>query len=103
MITLGSAGDDLTVIIPLGARFLTKLHSSTPWPVGTIIQLHLVNEPDDDPVVWTATISGSDATFDESASQVATDTADRPSVARLLYDSDGGGLLLWAHGTTRYV
>lgn len=103
MITLGSAGEDLTVVIPVGARFLTKLTASIPWPLGTVIELHLLNEITDDPVVWSAVISGSDATFDVAASQVTTDTADRPSVARLLYDSDGGGLLLWAHGTTRYV
>lgn len=103
MITLGSVGDDLTVVIPLSARFLTKLTASTAWPTGTVIELHLMNDLADVPTVWSASINGTDATFDIPTSQVTTDTAARPSIARLLYDSDGRGLLLWAHGITRYV
>jgi hypothetical protein len=103
MITLGSMGEDLTVVIPIGARFLCALDSSNPWPNGTQIELHLMNDPGDTPVIWPATISGSTATFDVPAGDVKTVTDARLSLARLLYNPAGAGFLLWGHGTTRYV
>jgi len=103
VITLGSAGEDLQVVIPVGASFVTTLTASTPWPNGTVIELHLMNSLTDTPTVWSATVAGSDATFNISASQVQAVVDARLSIARLLYNPAGSGALLWAHGTTRYV
>jgi hypothetical protein len=101
MITLGSDVDQLTVIIPIGASFITTLTASTPWPNGTIIQLQFMNDIADVPVVWSATVSGTDATFNVADTSVVTNA--RLSLARLIYNPGGTGALLWAHGTVRYV
>lgn len=103
MVTLGSDVDQLTVIIPVGASFITTLTAATPWPVGTVIELHLMNDISDSPVIWSATISGTDATFNIPPSQVQTVTDARLSLARLIYNPGGSGALLWAHGTIRYI
>jgi hypothetical protein len=103
VITLGSAGEDLTVIIPVGASYVATLTASTPWPTGTAIELHFMNDLSDVPVVWAATISGSDATFDIDTTQVQLVVDARLSIARLIYNPGGTGALLWAHGTARYV
>lgn len=102
MITLGSDVDQLTVIIPIGASFITTLTASTPWPVGSVIELHLVNDIADTPVVWSANISGNDATFNVTPSNVKLVSDQRLSLARLIYNP-GSGALLWAHGTIKYV
>lgn len=102
MITLGSDVDQLTVIIPLGASFITTLTAATPWPNGTVIELHLVNDPADDPVIWSATVSGTDATFNINPANVKLVSDQRLSLARLIYNP-GSGALLWAHGTVRYI
>lgn len=103
MITLGSDVDQLTVIIPIGASFITTLTASTPWPNGTVIELHLLNNIADNPVVWSATISGTDATFNITPTNVKTVSDQRLSLARLIYNPGGTGALLWAHGTVKYV
>lgn len=102
MITLGSAGEDLQVVIPIGASFVTKLTASTSWPNGTVIELHLMNDLSDVPVVWSSTIAGTDATFNIPPDQVQAVVTARLSIARLIYNP-GTGAMLWAHGTTRYV
>lgn len=103
MITLGSAGEDLTVVIAVGAAFVATLTATNPWPTGTQIEIHLLNEPTDTPVVWAAVVSGSSAVFNVSASAVQAVVDARLSAARLFYNPGGTGALLWAHGTTRYV
>lgn len=103
MITLGSAGETLTLIIPIGASFVATLISTDPWPDGTLIELHLLNELTDTPVIWSAAISGSLASFTESAANVQTVVDARLSLARLIYNPGGTGALLWAHGSVRYV
>jgi hypothetical protein len=103
VITLGSEGEQLVVIIPVGADFLTTLSASTPWPVGTVIELHLSNTLTDVPVVWTATVSGSTAVFNVPKVTTQPVVAARLSLARLFYSPGGSGTLLWAHGTTRFV
>ena len=103
MITLGSDVEQLTVVIPVGASFITTLTAATPWPDDTVIELHLMNDVADDPVVWSATVSGTDATFNIPSDQVQVVTDARLSLARLLYNPGGLGALLWAHGTTKYI
>lgn len=103
MITLGSAGDDLTVVLPVGASFIATLTATTPWPANTIIELHFMNDLADIPVVWSAAISDTDATFNVSTDQVQTVVDARLSIARLIYNPGDTGALLWAQGVTRYV
>jgi hypothetical protein len=103
VITLGSEGEQLVVIIPVGADFLTTLSASTPWPTGTIIELHLSNTLADVPVVWSAVVSDSTAVFDVSKADTQPVADARLSLARLFYSPGGSGMLLWAHGTTRFV
>lgn len=57
-ITLGSEPEDLTVHLVTGADFKATLILKPAWPVGTT--LTLVSGA----TTWTATISGTDATFD---------------------------------------
>jgi hypothetical protein len=103
VITLGSDGDQLTVVIPVGADFVTTLSASDSWPTGTAIELHLSSSLTDTPVIWTATVSGTTAIFNVPASQTAAVVTARLSLARLFYSASGVGRLLWAHGVTRFV
>lgn len=103
MITLGSEGEQLVVVIPVGADFVTTLSAATPWPTGTQIELHLSNTLSDVPVIWPATVAGTTAVFNvaKTVTQAVIDA--RLSLARLYYSPGGAGTLLWAHGTTRFV
>lgn len=104
MITLGSEGEQLTVIIPVGADFVTTLSAATPWPTGTQIELHLSNDSADvSPVVWAATVSGTTATFNVPAATTQAVVLGRLAYARLYYSPGGTGMLLWGHGVTRFV
>lgn len=103
MITLGSEGEQLTVIIPIGAAFVTTLSAATPWPTGTQIELHLSSSLTDVPVVWAAAVSGTTAVFNESTIQTQAVVNARLSIARLIYNPGGTGQLLWAHGVTKFV
>jgi hypothetical protein len=103
VITLGSEGEQLVVIIPVGADFLTTLSASMPWPTGTVIELHLSDTLADTPVIWAATVSGSTAVFNVPRVTAQPVVDARLSLARLFYSPGGSGTLLWAHGTTRFV
>lgn len=103
MVTLGSEGEQLQIIIPVGADFVATLSAAAAWPVGTVIEIHLSNTLSDTPIVWSATITGTNAVFNvpKATAQPVVDA--RLSLARLFYSPGGSGLLLWAHGTTRFV
>lgn len=102
MITLGSEGEQLTVILAAGAGFVASLTSSDPW--GSVsIYLQLL-DGNADPITWTASISGSVATFSISVNDVQTAINGEYSTARLYYQPAGGGIpLLWGHGGIRVV
>lgn len=103
MITLGSEGEQLQVIIPVDADFVTTLTASSPWPTGTTVELHLSDTSLNPPVVWAASVSGSNAVFNVPKSTVQAVVTARLSLARLIYSPSGSGTLLWGHGTTRFV
>lgn len=103
VITLGSAGEDLVVVIAVDATFVATLTATSPWPSGTQIEIHLLNEPTDTPVIWAAVVSGSTAVFNIPLTNVQAVVSARLSSARLLYNPGGTGALLWAHGAVRYV
>lgn len=103
MITLGSEGEQLQVIIPTDADFVTTLTASSPWPTGTTIELHLSDTSTNPPIVWTASVSGSSAVFNVPKTTVQAVIVARLSIARLIYSPGGSGSLLWGHGTIRFV
>lgn len=103
VITLGSEGEQLQVIIPVDADFVSTLSATDVWPAGTAIELHLSNSFTDTPVIWSATVSGTTAVFNESKTAIQPVVEARLSLARLFYSPDGLSTLLWAYGTTRFV
>lgn len=103
VITLGSEGEQLQVVIPVDADFVTTLTASSPWPVGTTIELHFSDPTLSSPTIWTASVSGSDAVFNVPKSTVQAVVVARLPIARLIYSPGGSGTLLWGHGTTRFV
>lgn len=103
MITLGSDGEQLVVVIPVDADFVTTLSAATPWPTGTQIELHFSDTPSDTPVIWPATVAGTTATFNVSKASAQPVVTARLSLVRLFYSPGGSGILLWAHGTTRFI
>lgn len=103
MITLGSAGDDLSIAVPVDADFVTTITSTISWPTGTTVELHFINQSTDVPIVWVATVSGSSVTFNIPAATVQAVVAAQLSIARLIYKPGGTGAILWAHGPVRYV
>jgi hypothetical protein len=103
VITLGSDGEQLVVVIPVDADFVTTLSAATPWPTGTQIELHFSNTPSDDPVIWPATVVDTTAAFNVPKASAEPVITARLSLARLFYSPGGSGVLLWAHGTTRFV
>lgn len=102
MITLGSEGEQLTVLLPVGADFVVTLQATDPWPAGTEITLQLTAGTGD-PVTWTAVITGNTAVFNVPANEVAPLISGRYSTARLYYQATGGGTLLWGHGSVRVI
>lgn len=101
MIELGSVGEQITVILAAGADFVVTLVAPTAWPVGTVIALVLSGGGVS--VTWTATISGTQATFDVPTAQVQPVINSGYSFARLYYTPSGGGPLLWGQGDIRAV
>jgi len=101
VITLGSEGEQLTVILAAGAGFLASLTSSDPW--GSV-QIYLqLSSGTGDPIIWTATINDVTATFNVTANDVQTAIDGEYSIARLYYVPSGGVPLLWGHGGVRVV
>jgi hypothetical protein len=96
VITLGSAGDQLTVILAAGGDFIASMTASSPW--GDVqISLELSGGTTD-PVTWTAVISDVTATFDVPKEQVQAVIDAKMSTARLYYTPTTGTTLLWAQG-----
>jgi acyl-CoA synthetase (AMP-forming)/AMP-acid ligase II len=103
MITLGSEGERIAVVLPVNAAFVSQITSAAPWPTGTRIELHFSNGFDATSVVWAATIAGTTATFNMTKTQVQSLIAARLSVVHLYYIPTGLDPLLWGHGLTRVV
>lgn len=96
MITLGSDGEQLTVVLATGGDFVASMTSSSPW--GSVTITLVLSGGNVDPITWTASIDDVTATFDVPANEVQTAIDAKMSIARLYYSPAGGGTLLWAHG-----
>lgn len=105
MINLGADVQQITVVLADGADYVVTLVSSTPWPTGIAISLHLTDGTTgtDPPVVWSATVVGTQATFNVPTAQVQPVIDAKLSIARLIYTPSGGGPLLWGRGGIRVV
>lgn len=87
---LGMRPETLRVLLTTGADFLCVLRLNDDWPVGTVLTLEVGN------LIWTATISGADATFavDKAVTALVSDN----DTARLVY-TNGTTDQVWAVGT----
>jgi hypothetical protein len=103
MITLGSSGDQLVVILASGAVFAATLQATENWPSNTQISLHLTDSEGAHEVIWSATVTDNLASFFVSAADVQAVIDNQLSLARLLYNPGQTGALLWGHGMTRFV
>lgn len=105
MINLGSDVQQITVILADDADYVVTLVASSAWPTGIVIYLSLSDGADgnDTPVVWTATVVGTQATFNVPNAQVQPVIDAKLSIARLYYTPAGGGPLLWGYGGIRVI
>ena len=86
---LGSKPELLRVMLSAGADFTTTLRLDSPWPAGSVVTLVVGS------LTWTATVSGTDATF--SVDKAVTDTVVDQTPARLVY-TNGSSDQVWARG-----
>lgn len=92
-LTLGSAPQQLTVVLIRDADFVAVLHNSAgDWDAGVSIELRFGD------TVWVATLAGADATFNVDKAAVNALVATKPRTARLFY-VDGDVDLCWATGS----
>lgn len=96
LIELGFRPVPLTITLAADADFISKFVAQSGWPDGTQIQLRFINLRNT--VIWSATISGTDATFDVAAADVATLISAQPQEVRLHYMDAQGDDLLWGKG-----
>jgi hypothetical protein len=87
---LGLQPEPLRVLLTAGSDFSCTLRLNEDWPVGTT--LTLVSES----FTWTATISGTDATF--IVDKATTDTVVDGTAIKLVY-ANGTTDQVWALGT----
>lgn len=97
MITLGWDPDQLTVLLAADTDFLAVLQSDTAWPAGTAIALQLTTDQVPSPVVWSATVSGTTATFDVPKATVNAVLSGTLSTAKLTYTTPDIDVV-WAVG-----
>ena len=91
----------LAVTLTKGADFVSGLVADTAWSSATAIAL-VFDDPDDDraPIVWAATVAGTDATWARPAVDVDALIASQVRRVQLTY-SDGVTRLVWAKGFAR--
>lgn len=97
-IELGFQPVPLTVTLAADADFISTFVAQAGWPDGTQIQLRFINFRNTVTLTWSATISGTDATFDVAAADVAILIAAQPQEVRLHYMDSQGDDLLWGKG-----
>lgn len=90
MMELGVVPAPLSVHLTTGADFSTVLTLDQPWPSGTVLTLGFA-----DGSVWTATISGADATF--AVDKASADLVPDQTQVTLVYTS-GTTDQVWAAG-----
>lgn len=96
-IGLGLIPQILTVSLVADGDFVAALVATSPWPVGTEIELHL-SGGSSGVVVWAAVVEGSRADWDVPADDVAAVLSSQATTARLLYKEADGTALVWAKG-----
>lgn len=108
-VTFGWEPLEFVVALSRGGDFVFTLESqingaATPWPAGIGIELRFsTTTPDEDPtpIVWPATITGTNASWDVPATSVAA-VLDAPArYARLRYTEADGSKLVWMRGNVR--
>jgi len=96
-VTLGLQPFDLTVTLPSDGDFVCTLIAENGWPVDTRIELRFL-AAGVDPIVWPATIDGTDARWSVRSTVVKAAIAAKPTAARLHYIDSAGEDLLWGRG-----
>lgn len=98
-IELGAQPDTLTVHLSDGGDFGSTLvlldddGAETDWPVGSVVTLRFSKSAAAE-TVWTATIDGAEATFDEDKAAVDTIIDEHRTSVRLYYVNGTDDILL---------
>lgn len=100
MITLGFEPYPIQVNLARDSDFTATIRTAgdDPWPTGTTIELRFAASESASPVVWAATVSGQDASWNVPAADVADVVDSRARHARLIYGTDNGESWLWGRG-----
>lgn len=98
-VTLGAKPLTVNVNLPRNGNFTTTLRSTSDYPndVGIELRFHKKLTLTDIPVIWEASISEDQATWNMTVAQVNAVIAMNPTVVRLVY-KQGGADLIWGSG-----
>ena len=88
------------LLLPVGGTFSCTLRASADWPAGTI---DLYFTGGGTPIVWTATITGPDATWNKTVAQVAAVLDGDYGAVALRGTPSGGEPAIWYRLAVRPV
>lgn len=102
-ITLGARPQELVVELARGASFWTALVAPDDWPEDTTVELRFTvpDDPTTPATVWTATVTGPRAEFDQTDTAVNQVLDAGRTSARLVCVDGAGRVLLWGSGWVR--
>lgn len=93
-VTMGIEPDSLQVVVQAGAAWVQEMTlDAASWEAGESLELRF-----SDGTTWPATLAGSSARWDQSASSVASLVAATPARAKLWYVTAAGEPFVWADG-----
>ncbi len=101
-VALGFVPIDCTVALSAGGDFSQTLTATPPWPAGTAVELHFSPTPAEGPstIVWPATISGANATWNVPAVSVAA-VLNAQALYVTIHYVTSIGTLVWMVGRVR--
>lgn len=97
-VNLGYVPQKLTVTLAEGGDFVSALVATTPWPVGTGIELRLTGGTVGT-VTWPAVVDDVRADWNVSNLDVQDVIDAKASTARLVYTESDGTTIVWAEGS----
>lgn len=96
---------EFVIPLPRMGDYLFGLRAPAAWPAGISIAMKFYRTPDPghdhEPIVWTASIAGTVASWHATAEQVATVRDEDARYVWLVYTDSAGTPMEWMRGQTR--
>jgi hypothetical protein len=101
-VTFGWKQPTFVIELQYDGDFLFTLHANTTWPLGTQVELRFHRTPDPrddtDPIIWPATVSGTDVTWEVDNDMVREVLDAGAEYPRLRYAAEGR-TIAWMRGS----